>query len=258
MPCRICENKELKKIFNHKILNKYNVDYLFCDFCGFIQTEKPFWLAESYSDSINVSDTGYASRNLSLSRKTWILFMSLFGHKSCFLDYAGGYGLFTRLMRDSGLDFFTIDKYTNNLFSIGFNYEQQKVTAVSCFECFEHFEDPIVEIDNILKISKNIFFSTTVFDEKNIPKEDWWYYGFEHGQHISIYSIKTLRYIAKRNNLFFYSNNKNLHIFLEKKNSDLIFNLLLKLGILPWDIIYRLFIKSKTWSDYEYIKKLNK
>jgi hypothetical protein len=254
MQCRICENKDLKKIFCHKVLNKYDVDYFLCNYCGLIQTEKPFWLSEAYSNSITKSDTGYVSRNLSLSRKTLILFFSLFGKKYNFLDYAGGYGLFTRIMRDCGLNFFTTDKYTENLFAKGFDYEDQAIKAVSCFECFEHLEDPVGEINIMLKISKNIFFSTVIFNEKNIPKEDWWYYGFEHGQHISIYSLKTLKYIARKNNLFFYSNNKNLHIFLEKKISNFLFRFLLVLGFLPRDIMSKGFLKSKTWSDYNYIK----
>lgn len=254
MECYICKNEKLIKIFDHKVLNKYNVDYFFCSSCGLIQTEKVFWLPEAYSNPINTSDIGYVSRNFSLSKKTFILFLFLFGKKHTFLDYAGGYGLFTRLMRDYGLNFLTTDKYTKNLFAKGFDYKKQKIKAVSCFECFEHFDDPIKEIEDILKISKNIFFSTTIFDEKKIPTEDWWYYGFEHGQHISIYSLKTLRFIANKNNLFLYSNNKNLHIFLEKKTSNFIFRILLILGFLPWDIISKIFLKSKTWSDYEYIK----
>lgn len=250
--------RRFKEIFHHKVLNKYDVNYFFCDSCGFIQTEKAFWISEAYSSPINVSDTGYVSRNLNLSRRTLILFWFLFGKKHNFLDYAGGYGLFTRLMRDCGLNFFTIDKYTENLFAKGFNYENQKVKAISCFECFEHFEDPVGEINNMLKISKNIFFSTIIFDEKNIPKENWWYYGFEHGQHISFYSLKTLKYIANKNNLFFCSNNKNLHMFLEKKKSNFLFRFLLFLGFLPWDIISKIFLKGKTWSDYEYIKNKQK
>ncbi len=37
-----------------------------------------------------------------------------------FLDYAGGYGVFTRLMRDIGFDFYWHDPYTQNLFANGF------------------------------------------------------------------------------------------------------------------------------------------
>lgn len=254
MECRICKDNNLKKIFNHKILNKYDIDYFFCSNCSFIQTEKPFWLEESYENPINITDTGYYSRNISFARKTWILFCCLFGVRKKYLDYAGGYGLFTRMMRDFGLDFYNYDKYTKNLFSQGFDYSNQKIKAISCFECFEHLENPIEEIAKILSISKNLLFSTLLFSDKNIPNSYWWYYAFDHGQHISFYSIKTLKYIAKENNVFLYSNKKNIHLFLEKKGSNFLFILLLKLGIFPWDIFYRLFAKSKTWSDYNSLK----
>ena len=257
MKCRICKNNSLKNIFHHKILNKYNVGYYFCDKCGFIQTEKPFWLEESYKNSIDISDAGYYYINIIFARKTWILFVFLFGFKGEYLDYAGGYGLFTRMMRDFGLDFYNYDKYTKNIFSSGFDYNNQKIKAISCFECFEHLENPIEEIAKILSISKNLLFSTLLFSDKNIPGSDWWYYAFDHGQHISFYSIKTLKYIAKENNVFLYSNKKNIHLFLERKVSNFLFILLLKIGVFPWDIFYRLFVKSKTYSDYRYLKNNN-
>lgn len=256
MVCRICANNNLRKVFNHRILNKYNIDYFLCPNCGFMQTENPYWLPESYVNPINISDTGYAIRNLSLAKRTWLLFIVLFGKKKKYLDYAGGYGLLTRLMRDFGLDFYVTDKYTKNLFAQGFEYDKQKISAISCFECFEHFADPMNEIGNILDISKNVFFSTSLFDGFSAPDTSWWYYGFEHGQHISFYSFKTLAYIAKKNNLFLCSDKKTMHLFFEKKINNFLFVLLIKLGILPWDLFFRLFIKSKTWSDHESLKNI--
>lgn len=250
MPCRVCGSSNIKKVFNHQILHKYIIDYFLCSDCGFMQTENPYWLNEAYVDSINISDTGYAIRNLNLSKRTWLLFIILFGKNKKYLDYAGGYGLFTRFMRDFGMDFYTADKYTKNLFAKGFEYENQKISAISCSECFEHFSEPKDEIEKMLSISKNIFFSTNLFGESKVPDDSWWYYGFEHGQHISFYSYKTLEYLAKKNNLFLCSNKKTLHMFLEKKISNYYFLFLVKLGILPWDLFFRFFTKSKTWSDY--------
>jgi hypothetical protein len=55
---------------------------------------------------------------------------------------------------------------------------------------------------------------------KKIPAPDeWWYYGLEHGQHISFYTKKTLEYIAAKYDLNFYSNNRDIH-FLTKKQID--------------------------------------
>jgi len=109
-------------------------------------------------------------------------------------------------MRDIGFDFYWNDKYTQNIFARGFegglldNYE-----AITTFESFEHFVEPIKEIENMLLISKNIIFTTELLPSPVVPYPDkWWYYGLEHGQHISFYSEKTLNYIAKKYNLFLY------------------------------------------------------
>ena len=56
---------------------KYQIDYFFCKNCGFLQTEKPYWLEEAYKDSINDSDTGYLQRNVLFSKKTLKLFSLL-------------------------------------------------------------------------------------------------------------------------------------------------------------------------------------
>ena len=61
--CLIC-NHEIKKIFNTDVLNKYKVDYFQCLNCNFIQTEKPYWLDEAYSDAITKLDIGIIYRNI--------------------------------------------------------------------------------------------------------------------------------------------------------------------------------------------------
>ena len=68
MSCKIC-NSETKQIFSGHILNKYNIKYHYCENCGFLQTEEPYWLDESYAESINISDTGYMQRNINLSER---------------------------------------------------------------------------------------------------------------------------------------------------------------------------------------------
>jgi hypothetical protein len=122
MTCKIC-TQTTKPIFTAKILNKYGIKYYYCEHCGFLQTEESFWLEEAYVESINVSDTGYMQRNLLLSKKLTILLSLFFDKNAKFVDYAGGYGVFVRLMRDIGFDFYWDDKYTTNLFARGFEYQ---------------------------------------------------------------------------------------------------------------------------------------
>jgi len=254
MNCKICKSK-IQKIFDAKIMNKYKIDYFYCQNCGFLQTEEPYWLDEAYKDPITVTDTGYMQRNIYLSKITTILLLMFFDYKKKFLDYAGGYGVFVRLMRDIGFDFYWYDKYTQNLFARGFEYDESMkggIEAITCFEAFEHFVNPIEEIENMLSISKNIIFTTELLPNP-IPKpQEWWYYTLESGQHISFYSKRTMKYLGRKYNLN-YVNYRNIHLLTEKKVNESILSLL---ALSQRFCLYKIFtklkgIESKVWEDYE-------
>jgi len=251
--CKICGTKTntVKKL---TIRKKYEAEYRLCENCGFMFIDKTLWLKEAYEEPINTADTGYVTRNIFLSKKTLMLFSIIFGSKFTYLDYAGGYGMLARLMRDYGLDFLLYDLYTPNLFAKGFEYKNQEIKAITCFECFEHFVSPIEEIEKMLKISKNVFFSTRLLPEE-IPNDKWEYYGTEHGQHIAFYSLKTLKFLAEKYHLNLNSEGDWLHLLTEKKISPLTFKLSLLLSKFQLDVIMRRFLKSKTISDSNFLKK---
>lgn len=165
------------------------------------------------------------------------------------MDYAGGYGVFVRMMRDVGFDFYWNDKFTTNLFCRGFEYDlEDKIEAITTFESFEHFVNPIEEIENLLNISKNIIFSTEILPS-SIPKpKDWWYYGLDHGQHISFYSEKTFDFIAKKYELN-YLNLGTLHV-LSNKKIPFYAKCVLKFSKFGLHKILRKQLKSKTWDDF--------
>lgn len=253
MRCKIC-NQESSVFFTEKVLAKYDVDYFYCKNCGFLQTEEPYWLEEAYGDSINVSDTGYMARNLYFAKVMTILLPIFFDKKGSFLDYAGGYGVFVRMMRDIGFDFYWDDKYTQNIFARGFGYsDSRSIEAVTTFESFEHFVDPMVEIGKIFAISKNIIFTTEVFDGVPPKPDEWSYYGFEHGQHISFYQEKTLRYIADSFGVN-YSRFGDLHIFTDGMISNRALKVL-KLHRIGLHKMIGLFLKSKTLDDFEKLRR---
>lgn len=227
MKCRLCNNKANEK-FDAKVLDKYNIKYYLCPNCNLLQTEEPYWLEEAYSNSINDTDVGLLNRNIQFAEKVKVLIYYLFERNGKFLDYAGGYGIFTRLMRDIGFDFYWNDPYTENLFAKGFKYDNQNIELITTFESFEHFVNPLDEIKKITEISKNIIFSTTMVPRQIPMPKDWWYYGLEHGQHVSLYSRKTLIFIAKELGLNFYSCSKNLHLFTEKNINNYFFEILFK------------------------------
>jgi methyltransferase type 11 len=222
--CKIC-NGPTKKFDNGFILNKYYIDYFQCEKCGFVQTESPYWLKESYSDAISVSDTGVMSRNIIFSKLATIMMSLCVNTKRDFLDYGGGYGIFTRIMRDNGFNFYWYDKYAINLVARGFegSISEKKYEAITSFENFEHFENPIEEIEKIFSLTDFVLFSTELITVPAPSTNNWWYYCLEHGQHISIFSNKTLEYIAKKYGYNLISNGRNLHIFSKKKLNNRIF-----------------------------------
>ena len=103
MDCRVCHRPIGTSFSEGRILDR-NVEYFECAECGYVQTEEPTWLDEAYSSPINLSDTGIMARNLSNVNLT-LATLTLMGAKSAqVVDYAGGYGLLVRLLRDKGVD----------------------------------------------------------------------------------------------------------------------------------------------------------
>src|SRR5574341_2342641 len=177
MTCKICSSR--MNLFQRAIiLNKYNIDYFQCDHCGFMQTEKPYWIEEAYQNSINISDTGIITRNIYLSNQTATIIYFFFDKNAIFLDFAGGYGILTRLMRDIGFDFYWHDLYTKNLFARGFEYTGsiKGIELITAFECMEHFVEPVFEIEKMAKITRNILFTTELIPPSNPKPDEWWYY----------------------------------------------------------------------------------
>jgi hypothetical protein len=253
--CKIC-NSPVNKVFSAKVLNKYDVAYFYCSNCGFLCTEEPHWLEEAYKTPINIYDTGVINRNLYLAKMASVLLIFR-ERQGRFLDYAGGYGLFTRLMRDIGFDFYWQDQYTTNLFARGFEYKGDKVDMVTCFEAFEHFVDPNREIEKLLSMSKNIFFTTELLPKGPPKPNDWWYYGLEHGQHVSFYSSKTLRYVANRYELNLYSY-KGVHLLTQHKYDLNSYEFLMLFSKVGGFGLVKLLMNSRTMDDMNYLKTIKK
>ena len=257
MKCKICK-KEADPLFNALVLGKYDVKYYSCIHCGFVFTKEPYWLNEAYKNAINLNDTGLMQRNLHFSRVLSTVLYFLFDAKAKYLDYAGGYGIFTRLMRDNGFDFYWSDPYCENILVKGFECENANTKSfllLSAFEVFEHLVDPLESIEKMFKIADNIVFSTELVPTPTPGKNDWWYYSFEHGQHVAFYKPETLEFIARRFNVNFYSAS-GIHIFSKRKINKTLLKIVTATGRYGLPILIRRRLKSKVWYDYLYLKKL--
>jgi predicted O-linked N-acetylglucosamine transferase (SPINDLY family)/glycosyltransferase involved in cell wall biosynthesis len=226
MQCKICGATSLA-FGQANMLNKYNVDYFQCSQCRFVQTESPYWLKEAYGEAITGSDVGLVHRNLRLAESARLLINQYFSAAASFLDYGGGYGLFVRLMRDRGFDFYWYDKFCQNLLAQGFEGSIDRTyELVTAFELVEHFVDPKTEIQEILQLSDSFLFSTELLPDSNPTPESWWYYAPHEGQHIAIFTERSLQLLAVEFGLNFYTNGRSLHLLTRKTfPPDLFFTL---------------------------------
>lgn len=251
--CRCCSADIHQPEFSGFLLNK-KVYYFECKNCGYTQTETPTWLDKAYASPINASDTGILVRNQTNIKDVLATLMLLGMRQGKVIDYAGGYGFLVRMLRDAGVNAFWSDPYASNLVSLGFEYSGDGGgDLITAFEVFEHFVEPNNEIEKMLSIAPNILFSTELIPIPAPKVDQWWYYGADHGQHIGFFRLRTLRYLAKRYNKNLLSDSKSLHLFTEKKASEVTWKMWRRLARLNQNIL-TLGIKSKTWSDLDLVK----
>jgi hypothetical protein len=216
-------------LFTEKVLNRHQVKYYECIETGFIQTEEPYWLAEAYSSAITKLDTGLIFRNELLRDKLVKIIPAFFDADRHFLDYAGGYGMFTRMMRDRGFDFYHHDIYCENLFADYFSLadaqEKNDFELVTAFEVFEHLVNPLEEIKRILELGNNLIFTTELVPGRIEKASDWWYFTAETGQHIAFYTRKSLEYIASKLGCYYGTDGVQTHIFTRDRKLINVFEL---------------------------------
>jgi hypothetical protein len=238
--CRIC-SAGTELFGSATVLGKFPVCYFKCSRCGFIQTEEPYWLDEAYNSAITASDIGYVSRNLSQASLTEALIQVFFRPEKRFLDFGGGYGLFVRILRDRGFDYYRYDEFCTNVFATGFDVSGSNLSAegegydlLTAFEVFEHLERPHHELEKMLALSKNILFSTVLLPGEPPPIGQWWYYGLEHGQHVSFYTSAALAELASHYGLHFVTDGNSLHLFSQCRVSPPLFRFILRHRKLVW------------------------
>jgi hypothetical protein len=250
--CPVCGGSRSVS-FTATVLRKYDVPYLYCDSCGLLQSESPYWLEEAYQSAIAFADTGLLDRNYRCVRRVAPLLYSLGMKGERFLDFAGGYGVFTRLMRDVGFDFYWFDPYCVNLVARGFERERAKppFAAVTAFEVFEHVADPLEFSRTILSETgcSTLIFSTLLFKSRP-PAKDWWYYVFDTGQHISFYQARTLRVMAESLGMHLYSTS-DLHMMSKQKMSEAGFRLITGRLSRVYLAYVRRRMRPLTFSDHE-------
>ena len=196
------------------VIGKYDVDYYRCAECGLIALPDPHWLDEAYASAIYSGDSGLLRRSRRLTRFTSALIRSERLSTGTFLDWAGGFGTLTRMMRDAGFDFYTVDPYANNILAPGFDGDEfASYDLVTAFEVVEHIADPIEAFRKLAANNDRLFFTTTLQPAAPPRVADWHYYATDSGQHITFHTLTSLGVMAEQLGYQLTSNGDDYHLF---------------------------------------------
>ena len=254
IPCRICD-QPAEFMFRKRLLKSIDAAYFQCTSCGHVEAEPPYWLDEAYHDLNFRRDTGMVDRCIWTAKTTVALAhrMDIGTDRVC-LDWGAGTGLFVRICRDHGMNFFYLDRYAENIFARGFEFadsDGEDVALITAFEVFEHFPNPARDVGELAKLQPEfILFSTKLYGGLG---KDWWYFT-DDGQHVAVYTHTSLELLARQHGYFLLSDGSHLHLFSKRR---------LRKGVLKrcWrardrlSARYRKLHGSRIMSDFELMTK---
>ena len=196
IPCRLCEANS-EKIFEIRNMHRYDITYYRCEKCGSVQTEQPYWLNEAYSNPIRYTDTFAADRAIRMSCLTFFIAKILgISRASPVLDWGGGDGLTTRMLRDLGFDAYSYDMFAQNTYAGGFDDELLRdYSIVTAFEVLEHMADPAKELNELMARKPKVVIMSTCFYSGQ--DKSWAYFAPYSGRHIFFYTEKAIHGFAK-------------------------------------------------------------
>ncbi len=196
--------------------------YALCDRCGFCWAQEMYsWPLTTfeeliYNDDYIAVDPDYLEdrpkANLDLLRSMFQSMPSTVRH----LDYGGGNGLLTKLLRELNWNSVSYDPLVNKNVDLK---QLGKFDLITAFEVFEHVPDVLNLMSDICFLLSNdglVLFSTLLSDG-NIYKNQrlsWWYASPRNG-HISLFSRKSLYLITQNNGFNIGSFSNGLHIIFK-------------------------------------------
>lgn len=195
------------------------IDYFLCQQCGFCFAPEMYaWSFDDfgkfiYNQDYELVDPEYKQvrpeNNAQLIDQMFARSKAGLRH----LDYGGGSGLLSRVLRGKGWDSTTYDPFVNADVQVTDLGSYDLVTA---FEVFEHVTDIEGLLKNLRTLCKPdglVLFSTLLSDGEIAPgkKISWWYAAPRNG-HISLFSARSLQVCMQRSGLQLASFSRTLHM----------------------------------------------
>ena len=196
------------------------VSYLLCEKCGFcFAPEFSEWRLEDFESKIYNSDYVLVDPDYQdvRPRANARHLCHLFGDqvpKISHLDYGGGKGLLSEVLRESGWQSSTYDPFVDRDMRLE---DLGKFDLITAYEVFEHVPDVLRLINDLallLNEKGTVLFSTLLSDGNIKPNQPltWWYAKPRNG-HISLFSRKSLSMLGAKVGFNFFSFSQDFHAF---------------------------------------------
>lgn len=199
-------------MLSFEVLPNCEAQLLECGSCGFIFVADPNWLEGSFSSHLNRQDVGSVDRTLLVSQFVRGL-MGASPHQRAWkvLDFGGGDGLLTRLLRDVGVDCRWEDPYCEPVYAVGPPHEEvAHFDLVVMSEVALHLTDPVATFAGQISRADRVLFTATV-PPSPIPP-DWWYLMPSTGQHVAFYPTRAVAGMAGQLGVHWCSDGKFFHL----------------------------------------------
>lgn len=207
MICKICSS-ETYILYDAQ----FNMDYHRCKVCGFIYEDPKHHMShhsekEEYGTHNNsIEDEGYVN----MFRKFQRAFEPFVRGKDV-LEYGSGpEPVFSEVLRRDGYQVTSYDPF----FLPDESYLEYKYDLITSTEVFEHFSEPMVEIEKLLNLLKKdgVLAIMTQFPKTDEHFKTWWYR--RDPTHISFYTIESFKKISQKYKLdILFHNDKDYMIF---------------------------------------------
>ncbi len=218
MRCHVCQGSS-HRFAEATVLQMHAIEYFQCSQCRFVQTETPHWLDQAYDNAIISTDVGLIARNEKFAKATSRLLNLVLRRSTQCIDYGGGYGMMTRMLRDRGHAFSHYDPHCENLFAAELEWQDTdgRNDLLTAFEVWEHLANPLGDIAEMDNLADNWLFSTLLLPDDDPKPGEWWYYALDGGQHVSLWTESALQVVAEKFSRHYINLGHGLHLMTQQK-----------------------------------------